>query len=279
MPDMGSPTGIVYGWDGTDLQAVMAEALGSAKQTTDIGLVTAAVAYGWDGSDYSRVAASALEATAAASLIGLVTRAIAYGWDGATYSRLLVESSTNPNLRAKLYDGANAIASDVGASTMGTASRGLRVNAVPMAFNESDNRLERVRSMGDGDAQSNSYELRVGAVPYLYNGSTYDRARSYGTGIPKQARAEAGLSTNRIAAAGAIKVSAGSLYWLTIRPSAANWVVSLDDSTDGSAATKWDIGAAAADGIHIVFDPPMEFAAGIYAEALTNITSITAGYL
>lgn len=93
-------------------------------------------------------------------------------------------------------------------------------------------------------------------------------------------RASELCSTKRLTAVGAIKAAAGKLYWITVRPSTQDWYVSIDNSTDGSGTTAWDVGSGGSSSapFHAVFDPPIPFSTGIYLEAVDHITSITAGY-
>jgi len=279
MPAFGFPNGIVYGWDGTDLQAVLAEALGEAKETTDVGLVTGSVMYGYSGTDYQRVRLPTLDATHAATLRGILAAAVMYGWDGATYSRVPVESSTTPNLRARLYGGADAVTVQaVQGGNIGAGSK-YGITALAQLYAEQNTNSILPVSVAAGVSEGNDGTTILAVGPFAYNGTTYDRIRSYPGGVLKVARASAGLSTTRRTTVGAVKASAGVLYWISIYPSAASWAVGLDDSLDGSAATKWDMGGADANGLHIVFDPPIPFTTGIYVETMTNITSITAGYI
>lgn len=85
-------------------------------------------------------------------------------------------------------------------------------------------------------------------------------------------------ATIRLDAAGAIKDSPGKLYWLTINPSAINFVVELTDDTAALGTVVWDAFGSVRLVQHVIFDPPMDFDTGIYAETLTNITSIIAYY-
>ena len=91
---------------------------------------------------------------------------------------------------------------------------------------------------------------------------------------------ESGLQTNRLTAAGAFVVGACKLYWITVRPSSSDWYVSLDDSLAGAGTTVWDVGSGGSNSapVHIIFDPPIEFATGCYLEAVDHITSCTIGY-
>lgn len=86
--------------------------------------------------------------------------------------------------------------------------------------------------------------------------------------------------TIRLTAVGAIKATAGKLYWITVRPSSSDWSISIDNSTDGSGTTVWDAGAISHSApFHAVFDPPIPCDTGIYLEAVDHITSVTAAYV
>lgn len=90
----------------------------------------------------------------------------------------------------------------------------------------------------------------------------------------------AGSKIKRLTGVGAVSVGRSKLYWVTVRPSAADWSIALDDSTAGGADTKWDAGATSnSSPFHGIFDPPMEFDAGIYLEATDHIQGVTFGYL
>lgn len=88
-----------------------------------------------------------------------------------------------------------------------------------------------------------------------------------------------GLITERLTGTAQVG-SAGArlLYWLTTAPNAAACVVQLADAAAGSGTPIWEWKSSTGGGKHCVFDPPMEFATGIYLEAFTNMTSVTFGY-
>ena len=92
---------------------------------------------------------------------------------------------------------------------------------------------------------------------------------------------ESGMSTNRLTAVGAFVSHACKVFWLTVRPSSADWYVSLDDSLDGTGTTVWDVGSGGSNSApaHVIFDPPIEFDTGCYLEAVDHIASCTIGYV
>lgn len=113
-----------------------------------------------------------------------------------------------------------------------------------------------------------------------FDGSTLDRLAVYATGILKVARAEAGISTARLTIAGNFKATAGKLYWLTIRPSAAVWLCALTNQATTGGTVVWDIGdPVGSTPFDKTFDPPLEFSTAIRLETATNLASATAGYI
>lgn len=92
---------------------------------------------------------------------------------------------------------------------------------------------------------------------------------------------ETGLATKRLTGAGAFVSGYCKLYWITVRPSSADWDVSLDDSTDGNSDVKWDVGSGGSNSapFHAIFDPPIEFDTGCYLKGSSHIASCTIGYV
>jgi len=90
-------------------------------------------------------------------------RAEIMGWDGSAWQRLPVESSTNPNLRVGIYEGANE--------------------------------AEIETSGSDGKANTIN-QLVTGAMRYGFNGSTWDRWRNNTevTVLPSATRTTSGSS-------------------------------------------------------------------------------------
>ncbi|KKM82113.1 hypothetical protein LCGC14_1322920 [marine sediment metagenome] len=203
-----------------------------------------------------------------------------YGYDGSNWQTLLVESSTLKNLRVKLYDGANGIDSQLVDTGM-TTERGLVVAAQIYGRAGADNVNPIRGEPSDADNRGTStWGLEVHSRLYGFDGSTWDRLRSYGTGILKTGRAEVGLLTARMTAVGQVGATgARKLYWLHENGSAANAVYELADATSAGQTVVFDHFSTSKEGHMVTFDPPMEFSNGIYLETVTNITSIVFGYL
>lgn len=92
-------------------------------------------------------------------------------------------------------------------------------------------------------------------------------------------RTKAGLLNSGILSADtAIKEAAGEVYWLTVSDSAA-LAIELNDSTNNSGTDKWGFDLPADGYAHFIFDPPIEFATGIYLDVSTATCKVTVGYL
>lgn len=91
------------------------------------------------------------------------------------------------------------------------------------------------------------------------------------------------VTTRRMVAAspspGQVVAGAHKLYWLACNPSAGNSVFELSDDTTGLTATVLDCFSTNREGKGFAFNPPMNFATGIYLKTFTNMTSIIFGYI
>jgi len=87
------------------------------------------------------------------------------------------------------------------------------------------------------------------------------------------------LSSGVLAADTAVKSSAGKVYWLTISDATANVAVELNDSTDNTGTDVWALDLPSAGYGHFIFDPPLEFANGIYLDVSTITCKVTIGYI
>lgn len=202
-----------------------------------------------------------------------------HGWDGADWQKLRVESSTLHNLRVRLYDGANGIGSVVQSATVfPNTLYGIVTASGLYSYEPTQGRWTSVHCIRDiGDGSAGNKAASIGLV--AYNGASFDRLRSYGTGILKVGRAEVGLNTPRLVGTGQVKASAGYLYWITMNPSAGLSVMELSDDIDGSTAVVYDHFHTSRQSHHVNLDPPMPFSNGIYLKTITNMTSIMFGYL
>ncbi len=220
---------------------------------------------------------AARDAAIAAAIGGSLTCDI-YGYDGSNWQKLLVESAAQHNLRVKLFDGANGLDTALLSESPDPSDRALLCYSYLTAFNIPTGSARVVFIQDVADGFDNIRGLVVNTYLRGFNGSTWDRLRSYGTGILKVGRAEIDLSDIRLTAVGQIKGSAGNLYWMLLNPGAGNSVVELTDSLAAGAAIKVDHFDTTRDGHMVTFDPPLEFATGIYLETFTNMTSVTFGY-
>lgn len=92
-------------------------------------------------------------------------------------------------------------------------------------------------------------------------------------------KAPAVVSTILRTDAGQIKGSAGKLYWISCNPSVAASEWELTDDTDGSTAVVLEHHHADRESHNTNLIPPMYFANGIYLKTITNMTSMTFGYV
>lgn len=93
------------------------------------------------------------------------------------------------------------------------------------------------------------------------------------------ARSTAGLLSSGVKTSDfQVKSGVGAVYWLTISGTAAG-VVGLADSVGNSTSYVWQI-TIPADGYgHFIFDPPLEFATGIWLDVPTGTPDVIVGYI
>ena len=75
-----------------------------------------------------------------------------------------------------------------------------------------------------------------------------------------------------------VKATAGNVYWLTVSDTAA-LAIELNDSVAGAGTDRWALNLPAAAYAHFIFDPPIEFATGIYLDVSTVTCRVTIGYI
>ena len=202
-----------------------------------------------------------------------------YGYTGAAWQTLLVESNVLKNLRVKLYDGANGITSGVpiyGPVDI-SAVRGLDVRSFLYLYRTATTAYAWQPMSYVADAVAGHTSASVGL--YAYNGATFDRLRSYNTGILKVGKGNIGAVPVRKTAVGQVVAGAHELHQLCVNPSAANAALELTDAVAGGAAVLMDMFFTARETHHYVFDPPIPFATGIYLETFTNLTSVLFCYV
>ena len=91
--------------------------------------------------------------------------------------------------------------------------------------------------------------------------------------------AETGLLSSGVNTADtAIKSAPGKVYWLTMSDN-NDCLAQLNDSTDDSGTDLWQMRIPDNGYIHCVFDPPLEFATGIYLDVPSGEASIIVGYI
>ncbi len=89
---------------------------------------------------------------------------------------------------------------------------------------------------------------------------------------------ETGLLSSGVQTADvAIKAKAGKVYWMTVSDTDA-CVVGLADSLTNSTTYVEKITLPANGSIHLIFDPPLEFATGIWLDVPTGTPDVIVGY-
>jgi len=263
----------IWGWDEVDLplisqwRKIHVNAVGDVQ--VDVG--SSALPLG--------AASAANQIITNASLTDMIEgQGHCYGWDGATWRHLLVESAAQNNLRVKLYDGANGIDSILGNTSMVAATRGLATKSLVYGRYGNDTRTVYAQPGMSEDIPNSRTALFT--IPYLigYNGSKWDRLRTWGLGVLKTGRAEIDSTTIRKTAAGAVVAGAHNLYWVACSPDSPSAEWELSDDTDGSTAAVYDHFDSDKHSEHLNFDPPMKFATGIYIKKFDHMHSLVFCY-
>lgn len=279
-----------YGYDGAAWRAVLVDSLGHLQvDVLTSALPTGAPNYGQANILNQRVSSvygvlntrlpSALDTDSLKIREQGTPSVHLYGYDGANWQTLMVDHSVYKNLKVALYYTDQLIHGLLWPTTdiVTTDLYTLRTSSQVYLW-RSASRSDPCKVASEiGDASGGRYHGTVALVGW--NGATYDRLRTYGTGVLKVGRAEIGATLTRETGAGSVATGARKLFWLTIRPSAANWVLALTDATAGGGTVIWDDGGALQEPCHCVFDPPIEFSTGIYIETYTNLTAVMLDYI
>jgi len=202
-----------------------------------------------------------------------------YLWNGSEWVKVIGESVANPNLRVRLYGGANFIAVTQSAAAHARTNYGLTTYSALYADDGTNlSRLDML--LAQQDALANTFNgLGVTSMLYGFNGATFDRLRTDGLGVLKVSKGDIQptrvrkTSTGRVGVAGAKK-----LFWIACSPDgpSAEWEIS--DSDVGGAAIEYDHFDTDKHSDHIDFNPPMEFATGIWVEKFDHMKSLVFCY-
>lgn len=264
----------LWGWDEVDLPLVSqwrkihVNAVGDVQ--VDVG--SSALPLG--------AASAANQVLINANLATMVTeQGRCYGWVGDVWYHLLVESAANPNLRVRLYDGANAVTVRPHAFAVAAGDYGLvTASCLTALFGVAWHYLHAGQFNADNQS-GGYYGLETRAHLYGYDGSQWDRLRTYDTGILKIGRAPIGATTLRVTAAGQVDdAGAKKLYWISCSPDAPGAEFELSDATEALQPVVFDHFDPDKHSEIINFDPPMEFANGIWVEKFDHIHSLVFCY-
>ena len=203
-----------------------------------------------------------------------------WGWDVAANQWRKVLVDAQGNVRAMLYDGVNPIDSELlSATSIADALRGLVVNSALRLSHAGGNNWTEWRAAVDmGDANPGVFLAPV--TPMGYNGATWDRLRTDGLGVLKVSKGDIQPARIRMTATGRVGVAgAKKLFWIACSPDspAAEWEIS--DSDVGGAAIEYDHFDSDKHSEHIDFNPPVEFATGIWVEKFDHMKSLVFCYI
>ena len=76
----------------------------------------------------------------------------------------------------------------------------------------------------------------------------------------------------------AVKAGPGKVYWITLYATAAA-VVGLADSLTNSTTYVWKITLPNTTPFHVILDPPVEFATGIWLDVASGTVDVIVGYV
>jgi len=197
-----------------------------------------------------------------------------YLWNGSEWVKVIGESVANPNLRARLYAGANPITEGLASAiSIDPADfRGLDVRNVMYLWRSAAVLYLLKDALALGDADTGAHTLPVGL--WGFNGANWDRLRTYLTGILKVARAETDAVTVRKTAAGAVVAGDHYLYWVACSPDSPGAEWELTDAIAGGGAVVYDHFDPDKHSEHLNFDPPMHFTTGIWIEKFDHMHSL-----
>lgn len=202
-----------------------------------------------------------------------------HGWDGSDWQKLRVEGAAHHNLRVGIFHGsAQAQVAHVIAANVPDGVSGILTNTRLFASRSTFSQWNELATAADGvDGWHGGNSLT--AMLWGYNGATFDRLRTYGTGILKVGRAEIDSTTVRKTAVGAVVGGSRKLFWVACSPGAGNAQWELTDAIAGGGAVVYDHFDTDRHSEKLIFDPPMKFSAGIWIETFTNMTSLVFCYI
>lgn len=281
----------LYADDGTNLSRLdMLLAQQDALANTFNGLGVTAMLMGYNGSTWDRLRVDAnkyLNVNVQTLLAGATLPVAEQGtpsvhlhaYDGANWHALRTTDATRFNLRTQPYYYQFVVGGGVMSADIADADYGLYSHASLQSWNLDVGTVTKLFQREPADALATSRGLNVVASLIGYNGSTWDRLRTYGVGILKVGRAEIDSTTVRHTAAGAVVAGAHNLYWVACSPDSPSAEWELSDDLDGSTAAVYDHFDSDKHSEHLIFDPPMKFSTGIYIKKFDHMHSLVFCYV
>lgn len=265
----------IWGWDEVDLplisqwRKIHVNAVGDVQ--VDVG--SSALPLG--------AASAANQVITNADLTTLIAeQGRCYGWDGDTWEKMLFEDTTYHNLRVKLYDGADGI------FTYPINAYDIAYAATPALATFSKILLHGSAAVGSVvkqpirilDNDTGYYSLPV--FLWGYNGANWDRLRTYGTGILAVAKGAIQPTRTRVTATGRVGVAgAKTLFWIACSPDDPGGEWEITDADAGGGDVVYDHFDQDRSSEQLDFNPPMEFATGIWVEKFDHMKSLVFCYV
>lgn len=203
-----------------------------------------------------------------------------YGWVGDVWYHLLVESAADPNLRVKLYDGANGIDSDAIPAYPTISGRGILTLAQLFAKSGVSVYAIDAGNLAADNVATSGIGLNVRCFLHGFDGSKWDRLRTYGAGILKVGRAPIGATITRMTGLGQVGTAAAhDVYWISCSPDAPGAEWELSDATEAAQPIVYDHFDPDKHSEHLHFDPPYPFSNGIWVEKFDHMKSLVVCYI
>lgn len=121
--------------------------------------------------------------------------------------------------------------------------------------------------------------MGAGVELWGWNGATFELLEVYPGGILQVGRGPIGSTVVRMVGVGLVVAGPHDLYWVACNPAAGNSIWEITDSLVALAPIVMDCFSTVRQGHVMTFDPPIEFATGIFLETFAFQTSVILCYV